>query len=1149
MTRKQQDKKKRTLQIEQLDNRLMLDGAGFISPVFYGPTPYLSEADAPAGFVPVPDCDACVYGIETFEDNSNDLGLILSDGMIIGPGFSTGTMNLTDSVDGDDGVIDGTGQSNNLGYSYYSEGNTITVTLPSLMQSAGLVWTDGATELTDVIFEAFDENGNSLGTVNGGPIANLDFMGSTDEDSFFGISYGDGVTTGVASMQITNIGGDGIEIDHIQFANCSACCDIDLELEKSVDAEFVSAGDTVNWTVTITNNANAVADATGVTITDLTPAGLTVIGASTTGGSFDGSTWTLIDPLAPGQSQTLTVSTTIDAGLAGGTMLVNSAYVVTANENDVDSTPGDANLAEDDADDAKVTVGSVIDLELEKTVDSSVVQSGDTVTWTISLTNNALFGNAAATGVTVNDVVPAGLNIVSVTPTNGTFAGDTWTLAGPLGLGDTESLTVVTTVDDGLAGGTMIVNTAFVATANETDVDSTPGDVAITEDDADEAKVTIGDVIDLELTKTVDSSVVQTGDTVSWTLSLTNNALTANADATGVVVQDLLPAGVSLVNATPSGNSQFAAGQWIIDEAVSPGEVLTLTLETTVTANADGPILNTAEVVDADQTDIDSTPNNNAGEDDEANAQIVVQNPIADVLMLSGHSYVDTNNDGIFQSYELPLMGVEINLMGTDNVGNAVNLTTFTDINGFYKFNDLAPGTYMVKQTQPIQFLDGRDTLGNLDGDDSENDKFTVTLTDNAVDYNFGELGLLPEFVNKRLYLTSTPYTEWTHVDVRQSSIWYSFDADHQSFLDMNAVMADGGSAMVTIFDSNMVAVGSGTLGQIVDPIQLAGGTYYMQVSGDTVIETLTLDISSPNVSVDGNQLIAVGTADDDEIFLYLGMSQHMLDINGLTYLFDATEVTDIHIGASSGDDAITVVGTHLDDTASVLETCGEFSSSQYSVHTYSFDNTTYISGGGNDHSQIYGSYGDDSLSALPDDTRLTTPAGVIQMLGFDRVDAYGRGGNDYAAIYGTQGDDFYIAKDAFTAMTGDNFMAYTKDFERVDAFGRGGNDVAELHDTAGDDRFISTDVFASMQSATRLTYTKDFEQVSAKSIHGGNDTAHVLNLVAADHVQASGSEANITRHGSRTESIDAFDYVLAQFDAMGSTDVDDEIDFLLDIA
>ena len=90
MTRKKKSKSESRLQFETLNHRVMLDGAGFVDPVFYGPTPYLSEADTPAGFVPVADCDECVVGLETFEDNSLDFGIQINTGQIIGPGFSTG---------------------------------------------------------------------------------------------------------------------------------------------------------------------------------------------------------------------------------------------------------------------------------------------------------------------------------------------------------------------------------------------------------------------------------------------------------------------------------------------------------------------------------------------------------------------------------------------------------------------------------------------------------------------------------------------------------------------------------------------------------------------------------------------------------------------------------------------------------------------------------------------------------------------------------------------------------------------------------------------------------------------------------------------------------------------------------------------------
>ena len=1553
MANKKKKNKRPALQIEQLANRIMLDASGFAEPVFFGPTSYLSEADIPQGFVPQPDCPDCVFEIETFEDNSLDFGLSISEGEIAGPGFSTGTEDLTDSVDGDDGVIDGTGQTNNGGYSYFTFENSITVTLPSLMQSAGVVWTDGDTNLTDVIFEAFDQNGNSIGTINGGDIADDQFTGQTAEDSFFGITFGDGVTTGVTSFTITNVqAGSGIEIDHIIFANCSACCDIDLEVSKTVDAVTVEPGDTVTWTVEVTNNANAFLDATGVIVTDTLPAGITLTGVSVTDGSFDLNTgiWTLTDPLSPGETETLTLTSIIDAGLTNGTMLVNTAEVTAANETDFDSTPNndDGDQSEDDEANAKVTVESFVDVELTKSVNATLVDAGDLVTWTIGVTNNAANANVPATGVTITDLLPAGVTFVSASPTEGTFdpITGTWTLATPLDLGEVETLTIVTsidaglagdttltntaqvattnendidstpgnddgdqseddeanasivireiidlqvnkgvntslvspggtivwtidltnnganantaatgvevtdllppgvsitsvsvtdgsfdastgvwtlasdlapgttetltlnaTIDAGLAGGTMIVNNAFVSAANEADIDSSPNGAGISEDDADDAKttvievidlevtktvsetnvnsgdlvtwtivvennaanantaatgvsladllpagltvtgntisegsfdpatlvwtlidplapgesetltittsvndglaggtmlenvvqvvsadqtdidstpgnddgdqseddeanakITIGNLIDLEVTKTVDQTTVLSGDVVTWTIEITNNAANANVAATGVQLADVLPSGVTIVNnfiseglfnpidftwtlvdplapgeteqlilttsvddglaggttltntaqiiaadqidvdSTPNNddgdqseddednatitlaevidlevtktvsqdfvesgdeivwtievtnnaaNANVAATGvqlqdllpggltitgtfitegtfnpsnliWTLSDPLVPGEVETLTITTEVNAGlADGTMLeNVVQVIAADQADIDSMVNNDNGdqsEDDEDNAKVTVT--VAPQLMLSGFSYVDTNNDGIFQDRELPLLGVEIMLTGTDVLGNAVNLTTFTNVDGFYKFNDLNEGTYTVMQVQPVQFVDGRDTLGNLGGSQIMNDKLVVNLTDNGVEYNFGELGLRPEFVNKRLYLTSTPYTDWQYVDVRQTSIWYSFDAEHQAYLEINGQLPPGGSASYTVFDADMNVITSGAVLSEGVSIPIEAGAHSIQFSGDAIIETLSVDLTPVDVTVDGDTVIAVATAGDDDITLVLGLTQHRLTINDHTFVYDASEVTNFHIGGSTGNDEISVIGTSLDDTASVIGDRGTLTSSNYSVNTYTIEETAFIGGGGNDYAQLYGSLGADEFISLPGTSRLTTEGTDISMriTDFGRVDAYGRGGNDEAKLFGTDGQDLYVSNDQYTLIKGVGHTSLTKGFERVDAYGRGGLDTAELHGSAGNDRYISTADYTSIRTQDRATVAEGFEITRGFAVTGGFDDAYLFHLNSNDLFWGSGDSALLERDVDSEEYFEGF--------------------------
>ena len=79
-------------------------------PVFWEPSAYLSAADIPAGFYAG---DAPSF-LDTLEDGTLDGGLSASAGSVIGPGQFDG---VRDSVDADDGVIDGSGTA---GRSFFS---------------------------------------------------------------------------------------------------------------------------------------------------------------------------------------------------------------------------------------------------------------------------------------------------------------------------------------------------------------------------------------------------------------------------------------------------------------------------------------------------------------------------------------------------------------------------------------------------------------------------------------------------------------------------------------------------------------------------------------------------------------------------------------------------------------------------------------------------------------------------------------------------------------------------------------------------------------------------------------------------------------------------------------------------------------------
>jgi protocatechuate 3,4-dioxygenase beta subunit len=121
---------------------------------------------------------------------------------------------------------------------------------------------------------------------------------------------------------------------------------------------------------------------------------------------------------------------------------------------------------------------------------------------------------------------------------------------------------------------------------------------------------------------------------------------------------------------------------------------------------------------------------------------------------LSGWVYHDRDNDGNFdRPGEQGIGGVTIELLVN---GAATGITTVTSTApgnvGFYEFRNLAPGTYTVRETQPVNWLDGKDKEGSHGGV-AGNDIITgvpLNFGDDAIEYNFGEL--LPGSIRGRVH-------------------------------------------------------------------------------------------------------------------------------------------------------------------------------------------------------------------------------------------------------------------------------------------------------------------------------------------------------------------------------------------------------------
>lgn len=124
-------------------------------------------------------------------------------------------------------------------------------------------------------------------------------------------------------------------------------------------------------------------------------------------------------------------------------------------------------------------------------------------------------------------------------------------------------------------------------------------------------------------------------------------------------------------------------------------------------------------------------------------ATVEAEAPNSAPASLSGAIYQETDGVDGFSASDMALAGVEVILTGTDDRGNAVSLTTFTDASGCYTFVGLRPGTYSISKVTPNGYNDGAPHVGTVNGVeegsagvDSIMD-VTLAAGDVGVGYNF----------------------------------------------------------------------------------------------------------------------------------------------------------------------------------------------------------------------------------------------------------------------------------------------------------------------------------------------------------------------------------------------------------------------------
>jgi hypothetical protein len=128
---------------------------------------------------------------------------------------------------------------------------------------------------------------------------------------------------------------------------------------------------------------------------------------------------------------------------------------------------------------------------------------------------------------------------------------------------------------------------------------------------------------------------------------------------------------------------------------------------------------------------------------------------------LSGFVYADANDDGAKAATGEPgIVGAKVRIVGTDDLGHAVDVSKTTGADGSFLFGSLRPGTYKLIEAQPAGYVDGKETTGTPAGNTATNDQIAdihLASGTTATGYLFGEQA------RADLRLTQTPVTAFVN--------------------------------------------------------------------------------------------------------------------------------------------------------------------------------------------------------------------------------------------------------------------------------------------------------------------------------------------------------------------------------------------------
>lgn len=353
----------------------------------------------------------------------------------------------------------------------------------------------------------------------------------------------------------------------------------ELTINKSVDKSYATVGDNLDYSVVITNTGSV--NATSLTFQDLLAKSTSFNGGTVV---IDGISQPLLNPnagftlsdLIPNQSHTVTFSLHVDSlpqsGEVDNTADVTFTYKLTPTDTPVTITTHSNTV---------ITYVKVGYLSTTKSVDKAYATIGDTLNYTITINN---LGNADCFNVFFQDIVQSNAKFVlGSVKINGVTYGDYnpntgFSLGNVAGYGNAE-VTFAVTVQT-LPSDYIIYNFA-TSSYNYYINPSNPPIVVEGQSNTVTTRINVGS---LTPTKSVSKAYATIGDTITYTINVTN---TGNTVAKTVNFRDVIPTGLTFVTGSVTINETIYPtynpyGSFTLGN-INPGSTVVVSFQATVT--------------------------------------------------------------------------------------------------------------------------------------------------------------------------------------------------------------------------------------------------------------------------------------------------------------------------------------------------------------------------------------------------------------------------------------------------------------------------------------------------------------------------------------------------------------------------------------